>query len=362
MRVLFITDDLTPGHNGIAVYSENTIRCLKNEGIETTTFGPKGSSADHFLPSINLIRFLKADTPICFPNLKLIKAILSGRYDVIHINCPKAFTALPVCILARIKKTKVIFFNHGNIALYCKYNFFPSFLAALAARCFVTLSYFPQVLFESTIIQNPGSSDLQLLYKKPFKFKQGYCGINLDIFTFSPTYKKFQLVSVGRLSKEKNWGRLLELFSHLPNHYRLLIIGMGKEENTLRQYCADKGLENITFLGNVTQKELSTHLQNSQAYISSSLFETWGLTLSEALACGTPIVYPKHIPFTTLYANQIPQGCYAIDDEKSFCDAVLHTEHTSVQDRMRLHQIAKGYSWENATRQLISIYQETGPF
>jgi glycosyltransferase involved in cell wall biosynthesis len=359
MNVLFITDDLSPCTSGIAVYSENVIQCLKKAGVQVTTFGPKGSpTADCFLPTICLASYYtKTDNRCCFPNLKLVKAILSKKYDVIHINCPQAFTGILVCTLAKIRKIKVVFFNHGNIAIYCKFHIKSSFLAKIAARVFVTLNYLPQLLFNPTIVQNPGCSDLRTLYKKAFNFKEGACGIDLELFKFSSTFEKYNLISVGRLSREKNWLRLLQLFACLPNHYRLTIIGSGGQEKELKTYCEKLRLGNVFFEGSVRQEQLSQYLQKAQAYISASLFETWGLTLTEALACGTPLVYPNHAPFITLYSKKLPEGCYRIDDERTFIEAVLRTEETTAEYRDKCRRIAQGFTWENATRQLLEIYR-----
>ena len=359
MKVLFITDDLYPSCNGIAIYSENIIRCLKKEGVEVTTFGPKKSpTADHFLPTLSIVQYYtKTDTHWCFPNLKLLKAILLKKYDVIHINCPKALTAISVCFLAKLKKTKIIFFNHGNVAKYCEYNFNSALVAKSITRLFMMFNYLPQRLFKTTIVQNPGAIDLHTFYKNKFNLKEGFCGIDLELFKFSPTFERYHLISVGRLSPEKNWIRLLQLFSHLPNHYHLTIIGSGRQEKELQNFCKERKIKNVLFQSQVSQLQLSCYLQKAQAYISASLFETWGLTLTESLACGTPIVYPNHIPFTTLYRNALPEGCYEIDDEKTFVDAVLKTEKANTQYRSKCRFVAQSFTWENATQKLLEIYR-----
>jgi len=354
MNILFITDDLHPCQSGIAVFSENVIPHLRKEGHQVTVFGPKGCpTADHQLPTFKLKRlYPRTEALWVFPNWKLLKCVLFNKYDAIHINCPSSLTGVPVCLLAAFRKTKVVFYNHGNVAVYCKFHQ----QSAFSTRISLFLYYLPQILFNPVIVQNPGCSDLPQIKKKKFDWKEGACGINLELFQFSPSFEKYHLVSVGRLSEEKNWIRLLQLFSHLPKYYKLTIVGSGEQEKELKKYCEEQKLDNVTFAGRMPQTTVSAYLQKAQAYLSASLFETWGLTLTEALACGTPVVYPNHIPFDTLYNKEFPEGLYEIEEAKSFVEAVLKTEKADAESRNKCRRYAENFTWEKATQKLIEIY------
>ena len=356
MKVLFITDYLTPSPNGIAVYCENTIRCLKKMGCQVTTFGPKGClSADYTLPTIHIDKGSTAT--FCFPNWKLLKELLFHPYDVIHINCPQVLSGFLLCLVAKWRKIKVIYYNHGNVAIYCQFNFKWKWHGEIATRFSGFLYYFPQRFFDPLILQNPGSSDLHKLFKKRCRTREGFYGTNLELFRFSPTYEKFHLISIGRLSREKNWRRLLSLFAHLPRHYRLTILGGGNLTDELRQQCRELSLDNVVFTGFVSQEEVSSWLQRAQGYITASLFETWGLTLAEALACGTPVIYPNHSPFPELYGRTFPEGLYEIEDANSFVQAVYQTERSSPELREKCRAFAMQYTWEGATEALIEAYR-----
>ncbi len=343
----------------MAVYCENTIRCLKEAGCQVTTFGPKGSrSVDHPLPTVHLNRFMpKVDATYCFPNRKLLKEALFGSYDVIHINCPQSLSGALLCIIGKRRKIKVIYYNHGNVAIYCQFNYKWAWYRKLGTRISSALYYFPQLYLNPIIVENPGCSDLRALFKKKCKTIEGACGTNLELFQFSPTHEKYHLISIGRLSPEKNWQRLLTFFSHLPRHYRLTILGAGYGENELKKQCQELSLNNVTFVGAIPQQEVSSYLQKAQAYITASTFETWGLTLTEALACGTPVVYPNHPPFPHLYGRKFPEGQYELEDPASFVKAVIQTEQSNPESRRECRAFAEQFSWENATAKLLEIYK-----
>ncbi len=362
MKLLFITDHLAPYPGGISVYSESIIPRLRKAGVEVTIFGPKGSkTADFALPTLRVVPMVtKANYLFCLPSYKLLKAISSGGYDLIHMNSPLGLFSIPVYLMAKYKKVKVVCANHGNLALYCKYNLRSKLFSKIFTFLGGTITYLPQILFRPTILQNPGCSDLEYLYKKRVKsltIRGMICGIDLDFFEFSPTYEENTLISIGRLSPEKNWIRLLELFALLPKRYKLNIIGSGGQENELKAYCKKHEL-NVHFVGEIPHKEVGLHLQKAQAYISASLFETWGLTLTESLSCGTPIVYPHCSPFTHLYGKDFPAGGYELTDGQDFVKTVLETEKTTVEMRQKCNTFAKQFSWENATNHLIDIYTD----
>jgi glycosyltransferase involved in cell wall biosynthesis len=357
MKILFITDFLDPFVNGISTYSENTIRCLKKAGHNVTTFGPKGSpTADYHLPTLDLYRYPSIETNLCFPNWKLLKTVMKDDYDIIHINCPQGLSGWWICMLSKFKKFKVVYFNHGNISAWFRFNVKSPLARMIFTKFFVAFYYLPQRLFSPLIVQNPGSEDLSLHFKKKLPVVEGACGVNLEVFKFSPSYEKYHLVAIGRLSKEKNWQRLITLFAELPPHYQLTIIGTGHQKK-LKKHCRKLGLHNVTFIGKISHAELCSYLQKGQACITASLFETWGLTLMEGLACGVPPIYPNHHPFTDLYTSSFPNGCYDIDDPKTFVKAVIQTENTTSEGRKKCYHFAQQFSWEHATEKLIESYK-----
>ena len=93
---------------------------------------------------------------------------------------------------------------------------------------------------------------------------------------------------VGRLTASKGIAQLLEEFADLPG-YDLHVIGDGELGDALRRRFAD--FPPIRFLGRVPQPELIAEYQAATALIFPSLApETFGLSIVEAFACGTPAI------------------------------------------------------------------------
>ena len=97
-----------------------------------------------------------------------------------------------------------------------------------------------------------------------------------------------QFIFVGRVTASKGVIPLLKTFSKLAK-VNLLVVGDGDLLESLSQEYAH--CENILFKGAVKQSELVKLYQDATALILPSLApETFGLTVVEAFACGTPAI------------------------------------------------------------------------
>ena len=97
-----------------------------------------------------------------------------------------------------------------------------------------------------------------------------------------------RFIFVGRVTASKGIHLLLEQFSRLPQ-YELIVVGDGDlRAKVERQYA---GHDNIRFLGQLPQDKLAAVYRTATALVLPSLApETFGLTVTEAFAHGTPAI------------------------------------------------------------------------
>lgn len=99
---------------------------------------------------------------------------------------------------------------------------------------------------------------------------------------------------VGRLQKQKNPKRLLDVFHkyHSKNKSSyLLIAGEGNLRKSAENHAKELGVEkNVIFLGSVNQNELVKLYQVSDVFLMTSDFEGMPMSVLEALGCGLPVV------------------------------------------------------------------------
>ena len=104
----------------------------------------------------------------------------------------------------------------------------------------------------------------------------------------APRPARSHFLFVGRLTSSKGIVELLEEFADLAA-YDLDVIGDGELRGALDRRFAD--CPHIRFLGRIPQTELITAYQAATALIFPSLApETFGLSIAEAFACGTPAI------------------------------------------------------------------------
>lgn len=102
------------------------------------------------------------------------------------------------------------------------------------------------------------------------------------------------IISLGRLSPEKSFDTLIEVFKKVsraePNS-NLAIYGEGQERDRLSNQICALGLQKRVLLpGFKDRAELNNILLNSSIFISTSLTESFGLAALEAMSYGIPVI------------------------------------------------------------------------
>lgn len=137
-------------------------------------------------------------------------------------------------------------------------------------------------------IQNPNSllnlrkhfSKIEKQYKEDFNLKD----------------KKIILFT-GRLNYVKGLDLLLEAFSKLDNkNWVLVLVGEGKEEETLKLQAKNLGITNkVVFAGFYSGLNLYAWYDMANFFILPSRYEPFGAVINEALIYGCPVVTSKFV-------------------------------------------------------------------
>lgn len=139
------------------------------------------------------------------------------------------------------------------------------------------------------------SNSLKKAIETNFRFKALIVPNMVDFDKISPCNgDKNKLITIGNLLPVKGYEYLLEAFASCLNDEKslsLTIIGDGPQRNILEKKCVSLGISNkVNFKGMLSPESTKTELKNHGIFISSSLFETFGVALVEALGSGMPSV------------------------------------------------------------------------
>tara|TARA_E500000178_G_scaffold332515_1_gene366401 strand:- start:1351 stop:2502 length:1152 start_codon:yes stop_codon:yes gene_type:complete len=98
-------------------------------------------------------------------------------------------------------------------------------------------------------------------------------------------------LAIGRLTKQKNFKFLIEVFSEFikTSDNNLIIIGEGEQKDTLQKFIEKKNLKDkITLIG--YKDNVFEYFEKSKCFILSSLWEDPGFVLVESAYMNTPII------------------------------------------------------------------------
>ncbi len=142
------------------------------------------------------------------------------------------------------------------------------------------------------------SKDLTKFYKNEMRKSKCTCVYIPNVLDSIPKklapLKEKRLISVGRLSKEKGPEDLVKIFNLLSKKHpdwHLDIIGDGEEREKIELYIKNHKLEEkITLHGFQNKDYIDKYLHKSSLYIMTSLTESFGIVLLEAMSHGIPCV------------------------------------------------------------------------
>lgn len=106
---------------------------------------------------------------------------------------------------------------------------------------------------------------------------------------------KFTFLCIAHLERHKGLHTLIMAFADLAKSMvdspQLIIAGDGSLGKELRTMVKDLGVEKqITFKGKLDKTAIRELLWQSNALVVASLFESFGVVIAEAMACGIPVV------------------------------------------------------------------------
>ena len=98
------------------------------------------------------------------------------------------------------------------------------------------------------------------------------------------------IISVGRLTYQKGFDRLIKVWSLIEQKtdWKLIIIGEGEDREVLQKMVDDRHLKNVFLTGLV--KNIDNMYKKASLYVSTARFEGLPMTMIEAQSFGLPIV------------------------------------------------------------------------
>jgi len=197
-------------------------------------------------------------------------------------------------------------------------------------------------------------------------------GVNMDHFkaadcsaTRHETTGSCSLVLfVGRFDPMKGIDLAVRGVSRLVNdrEIKLLIIGGDGPKSTscqeISQLADDLGIsDRVQLLGPIEHSQMVLYYQKADVVVVSSRYESFGLVILEALACGTPVAATP----VGIAPHVIEPGkngyLAAAGDDQSLAEAIAGALALAEwREAEQIRQSVSEFTWSNAARSTVDVY------
>lgn len=178
-------------------------------------------------------------------------------------------------------------------------------------------------------------------------------GINLNEFSFQDKPEKY-LVFLGRIHKDKGAREAIAIA--LASGIKLLVAGIVQDKEYFDEFVASQLVPGkIEFLGSVGPKQRSQLLGGAMALLHPIFFnEPFGLSVIEAMACGTPVIAFNRGSMPELIQNG--KNGFLVNHVDQAVTAVSQLSHINRADCRR--HIEQFFSVDRMVDDYINVYQQ----
>lgn len=174
--------------------------------------------------------------------------------------------------------------------------------------------------------------------------------------------KEFIFFSLAFLEGEKGMDTLIKSFASgfKGENCKLKIGGAGSQREELENLANKLGVKNqVIFLGGLLREEVSKNMNECNAFVLASRYETFGVVYIEALACGKPIIGMYNGGAEDII-NKANGKIVGVDDINGLKDAMINVKENISKynsDAIR-KDCVKRFGKESIATKIIDVYNE----
>lgn len=242
---------------------------------------------------------------------------------------------------------------------------------------FLSVSKTDRILVNTPIV----AARLRKVYGKKIDGKIRVIPPGFDSYRFNPYFttktkaksylnldpKTKVILHVGGAAPRKGLTYLLKAIESMYlrgelDKTRISLLVLGKLNKS--QKASFKTIQNhIIELQQVSEEMLPIVYRAADVFIMPSISEGWGISLIQALACGTPVIASRNVPSAL---DALDTGMVliepSIDNPTKFAESILrflrNTDSLNIQWESIFNLLVSRYSWENVSQSVFEIYQE----
>lgn len=177
--------------------------------------------------------------------------------------------------------------------------------------------------------------------------------------------KKLKLLSVSRFTEQKGLTYIFDVLSDLKRNnidFEYVLIGTGPKESEFNQIANKKEFDKeICHIRHIDPDEIFQHYRQSDLYISTSIYETFGLSILEAMSqrC-LPIAF-NLAAIKELIKDNETGILVDIANRKKMSDAIIRyykQPQTFAKMQSTAAAYARTFSWDKHVTSILRVFNE----
>jgi glycosyltransferase involved in cell wall biosynthesis len=365
MRIALFSEVFLPKIDGITNRLRHTIEHLVRDGHEVCVFAPDGSVPEH--GGAEVVRIAGVPLPlypgirVSAPDPRIVLHLLRWEPDLVHVVNP-ACLGVWGALAATLLRLPIVASFHTDLPRYL-----PDYgLGFLEPAIWPLLRRVHGLAHLNLCPSRFTRDDLHAHGIEPVGIWRG--GVDTELF--HPGRRSVEmrerlaggpvtgplLLSVGRLSQEKNLESLLPVLDAHPEA-TLAFVGDGPARATLERAFAGR---HAHFVGFLRGEELATAFASADLFLMPSCTETLGFVVLEAMSAGCPVVAARAGGIPDLVVHEETGLLYDPRDPGDLLAAVssLLEQPGKCRFHARLaRKRAEESSWASETRGLVREYR-----
>jgi phosphatidylinositol alpha-mannosyltransferase len=277
---------------------------------------------------------------------RLFKHLRNNDYDVIHLHEPLAPGPSLITLAAARAPIVATFHRQGVSNIY---RIFGRAIRPLTSKIFRRFAVSPEAAKTATAV---AGGSYEILGN----------GVDLKRFSDGPIWPKDSpaVLFLGRHESRKGLEVLLRAVPKCDPLIKFWIAGDGPESTELQRKYAN--LENVEWLGRISDAEAASRMRAADIYVAPSLFgESFGVVLLEAMAASTLVVASDIDGYRDVARNRREAILVPPGDSLRLAEAIeTGLSDTSLVEKLVIagHKRASEFSIEEIARRYILAFEE----
>lgn len=300
MHIFFVSNNYTPYTGGVVSAINTSIAELQKQGHTVTLITLDFLGNKHHdpvwvrrIPSLIRFRFKHNHMALPWrPGFYLQYWMRQLKPDVVHVHHPFLLGPLAVRIAKKLG-IATIFTYHTLYQAYAHYVLLPVWVTKpiIEKRVLSFCKEVDHIIAPSNGIQqylqchSIHHSTVLPTGVAPLFSEQHFIPKEIEA--------PYELLYVGRLTKEKNIPFLLDVMAQLPEEYRITLVGYGHYLDYVQAYAYDfhrLSPNRVRFIIQPDKQIVLAAYQKAHLFLFPSMTDTQGLVLAEAMASSTPVI------------------------------------------------------------------------